>query len=844
MLDARPATSEVASVLPDLTSDQIRDAARAFDQACRDTGEWDAWEDNAAHKFALVLDGRRYPVKKVLSLASGVPVSSFSGGQESNRFLAARGFVVQPLERSVQERPMPGVSRHLQLILDEYVRARTETPFSGSNEVAGRFRDLGRSLEESDVVRARTTLKVVPSYGKGNWAKVPWLSLLDSRETMSTKAGVYVVYLFRQDMSGVYLTLNQGVTEPRTQHGAEGARSVLARRAVELRRQGSDLASRGFQLDDGIDLRADAGLGSSYEGSTAAYKLYESGQIPSDEELLADLEAILVAYDRYLQARPDAATPTEQSAWIFQANPEIYDLSGAVKGLHELLWVVRQHGSRIHKDDRVYLWEAGPDAGVVAIATVTEGPANLPAIAGEEPFRRDKEALGDGTEKQVRLRIDRVLPSRLRRDSLRAHPTLGSLTILRAPVGTNFAVTAEQGRALDLLLAGPAAEVKADPRDAQSVLDAIRARGFVYEPWQVATYITALRTKPFVILAGVTGTGKSKLPDLVAEATGGVPQLIPVRPDWTDSSEVLGYVDLQGAFRPGALLSIARRALEDPDRHYVCIVDEMNLARVEHYFAEVLSRIEDRRRSDTGGFVSGQLFSGALRPEDSAWGRVGLPANLAIVGTVNMDESTHGFSRKVLDRAFTLELSEVDLANWEAAPAPGRLASIWPVESWYPRALQLSSLSSPTAEDRDLIAGLIGHLTEINVILGAAQLQLGYRSRDEIGLFLINARSLQALFTTSAGEAVDPLDLAFNLKVLPRIVGGTGPVRRALIELLGWAWDGKPLSQEEDAEALLDRWRGEGRPSRLRGARFPFTAGRLCLMWGRLLADGYTSFWL
>ena len=226
---------------------------------------------------------------------------------------------------------------------------------------------------------------------------------------------------------------------------------------MELRRQGSELVSRGFQLDDAIDLRADAGLGSSYEGSTAAYKLYESGQIPSDEELHADLEAILVAYDRYLEARP-AATPTEQTAWIFQANPEIYDVTGAIKALHELLWVVRQHRSRIQVGDRVYLWQAGPDAGIVAIATIAEGPANLPEIEGEEPFRRDKEALGESAEQQVRLRIDRVLPSRLRKDSLRAHPTLGSLTILRAPVGTNFAVTPEQALALDLLLAGPVAE--------------------------------------------------------------------------------------------------------------------------------------------------------------------------------------------------------------------------------------------------------------------------------------------------------------------------------------------------------------------------------------------------
>jgi hypothetical protein len=88
----------------------------------------------------------------------------------------------------------------------------------------------------------------------------------------------------------------------------------------------------------------------------------------------------------------------------------------------------------------------------------------------------------------------------------------------------------------------------------RAVIDFIEAEGFIFQPWQIAAYITALRTKPFVILAGISGTGKSKLPALVAKATAGVSKILPVRPDWTDSSEVLGFMNLQGSFRPGELL--------------------------------------------------------------------------------------------------------------------------------------------------------------------------------------------------------------------------------------------------------------------------------------------------
>ncbi len=149
------------------------------------------------------------------------------------------------------------------------------------------------------------------------------------------------------------------------------------------------------------------------------------------------------------------------------------------------------------------------------------------------------------------------------------------------------------------------------------VIEAIALSGFYFEPWQIATYITAIRTKPFVILAGVSGTGKSKLPALVAKITGSKSKLLPVRPDWTDSSDVLGYCDLQGNFRPGPLLEFAREADERRDKHFICILDEMNLARVEQYFAEVLSRIEDWQFAEDGGYESGPLISIALNESDA-----------------------------------------------------------------------------------------------------------------------------------------------------------------------------------------------------------------------------------
>jgi hypothetical protein len=695
-------------MIPEASREALMDAMNRFDRELRGTDNWSGWEQNEAHRYAIESGGRRYPVNAVISLAIGVPVSSFSGGDEANRYLSKKGFSIVQL----RDAGFDVLRQQFEAILTGYAVARSEK-FTQANPIWERFRNVQQYFKASEVIRKRPTINVALGVGKGNWAGVPWIAFLDSRETETTQRGAYCVFLFRYDMSGVYVTFNQGVTEPKKRLGSAEGLEHLRSNARQLRNFCHGLAQYDFKLDDQIDLRTGHGLGSDYKAGTVAYKLYETGKVPLGEEILKDLEAVLGTYDQYLDSR------------------------------------------------------------------------------------------GKGSN---------------------ASPT---------PVS-------EQAEALNAL---PEKREKTVAQAAKGVIAFIAARGFVFEPWQIAAYITALRTKPFVILAGVSGTGKSKLPALVAEATGGASQLIPVRPDWTDSSDVLGYSDLEGRFRPGPLLEFASRAVGQQDKHFVCIIDEMNLARVEHYFAEVLSRIEDRTASSSGGFQSGPLLTQKLGELDAEWNSVILPSNLAIVGTVNMDESAHGFSRKVLDRAFTIEFSDVNLPIWESTPAATSPAS-WPVSAWYPRAIQLSGSSKLMSDERHLIEKVINELSDANRILIEAQLQVGYRTRDEISLFLLHARELAASFATANGEAVDPLDLAFHMKILPRIAGGSGAIRRTVLQLLGWANTGGRLETDEQADAVVDSWRSIGRPGALAGARFPRTAARLCLMWDRLLNEGFTSFWL
>lgn len=596
------------------------------------------------------------------------------------------------------------IQQHLETVLAKYATVSNSEPFGSQSSLWTVFRELKEIFQGSKPLKKYPSVVVKWSMGQGNWAKVPWIAFLDERETRTTQDGIYGILLFRQDMSGVYLTFNQGVTKPKEEFGTQARRKLRAK-AEELHDTCEALRKRNFLLDDKIDLRAKRSLGVDYEYSTIAYKLYQTDQVPDDNTLLQDLEAILQVYNQYIESKLNLQTTKPP---IDMTN---YDLANAFNGL------------------------------------------------------------------------------------------------------TRF----------------------------------IRNQGFTFEPWQIAAYVTALRTKPFVILAGISGTGKSKLPALVAQGTGGHPHLISVRPDWTDSAEVLGYVNLQDEFQPGVLLQLAREASqpENQAQHYVAIIDEMNLARVEHYFAEVLSQIENRKPSPNGGFDSGALVVQQLTgTEGEQWASVGLPSNLAIVGTVNIDESTHGLSRKVLDRAFTLEFSDINLTNWEVSPNTDTAEpTSWPVSAWYPRAIRLSQVMNIPASDHNLIDETITTLTQINNFLKPAQLQVGYRTRDEIVLFVLHARDLERVFKTSNGDLVDPLDLALQMKILPRIVGGSNAIRQVILNLLGWAVNDKPINDEQEVETLIDTWIKAGRPLAIE-ANYPRTAARLCLMWERLYNEGFTSFWL
>lgn len=362
----------------------------------------------------------------------------------------------------------------------------------------------------------------------------------------------------------------------------------------------------------------------------------------------------------------------------------------------------------------------------------------------------------------------------------------------------------------------------------------IASKGFHYDEGLVENFYLSLKSKPFVILAGISGTGKTRLVKLFAEAINAEYKLVPVRPDWSDSSDLFGHVDLNGRFVSGAILDFIKEAQEHLQKPYFLCLDEMNLERVEYYLSDILSVIETREFKN-GKTISALLIEkekyGADEDTYKKYGEIIFPENLYLVGTVNMDETTFPFSRKVLDRANTIEFGFVDLVPDFTSACVNIPRQQVANDFLCTKYLLLSDCSSQA----EFVSEVCAQLQAINVILQKANAHVGYRVRDEIVFYVINNMDAGMLLSVD-----DALDNEIMQKILPRIGGSTVSIRDMLCELFNmFAIDYNRYHGESDAEKMRNALADNSVKCKYRKS-----AEKLELMVRRFEEDGFTSYWL
>lgn len=372
----------------------------------------------------------------------------------------------------------------------------------------------------------------------------------------------------------------------------------------------------------------------------------------------------------------------------------------------------------------------------------------------------------------------------------------------------------------------------------ESIKNYIASKGFSYENSLIENFYLSLKSKPFVILAGTSGTGKTRLVKLFAEAVGattenGRYQMVSVRPDWSDSSDLFGHIDLHGKFIPGAIIDFVKRAEVDRMRPYFLCLDEMNLARVEYYLSDVLSIIETRDFNG-GEIVSDPLISmtyyGSDHEAAGKYGTVRLPENLYIIGTVNMDETTFPFSRKVLDRANTIEFSYVELMPRRNEGELEVYAQNLP-NAFLKTEYLLLSQCDDAADDVDAYCV---ELQSINKILQKANAHVGYRVRDEIVFYLLNNKKAELI---SQNEAMDN---EIMQKILPRIQGSSASIKNMLCELFKLC-AGDYAGYQTEGDDLGSKML---RAAQDVNCKYKKSAEKIAFMVRRYEEDGFTSYWL
>lgn len=372
----------------------------------------------------------------------------------------------------------------------------------------------------------------------------------------------------------------------------------------------------------------------------------------------------------------------------------------------------------------------------------------------------------------------------------------------------------------------------------------------------VLSYLSAIRTKPFLLLAGISGTGKSRIVKEMAYAScpdegdlrkdktsPGNYCLVEVKPNWNDSTELLGYETVLdgGNYHLTKFVKFLIKAMQHENVPFFVCLDEMNLAAVEQYFAEFLSILESRKDVD-GTIKSEPLIPAAIfekyqqklhkelfPTKDSSNTSTGagcyttdegtavylhstyaklmeeglrIPRNLIVVGTVNMDDTTYQFSRKVIDRAMTIEMNEVNLNDMFDIEKPDALSYREDVvdKGWFfaPFAQSNNVLQQMNSDERELLTEKIkttigqtdadGTTTpdSLEAILGKTPFRIAYRVVNELILHFYALRCWENKDTEFEELYNKALDNILMMKVLPRIEGNEDLVKEPLAQLATW----------------------------------------------------------
>ena len=298
----------------------------------------------------------------------------------------------------------------------------------------------------------------------------------------------------------------------------------------------------------------------------------------------------------------------------------------------------------------------------------------------------------------------------------------------------------------------------------------ISQKGYFYADALIENFYLSLKSRSFVFVTGNSDTDMARLPLLFAEAIGATEGngrflRLKVRPDWMDSSDLFGWLNLEGRFVPGVIIDFLKAAQSEPDKPYFLCLDRLNLSRAEYYLREILSAVESRAQIEGEKPFVTMAYYGRDWEAAAKYGIIPALKNLYIVGTINMDEASRPLNQRFLDRVHTIHMEPGDLTGADTGrPSPVDADNSF-LETVYFRLDQCPA---------DELKPYFAVFQELDRILSGATAYIGYQVRNDAILYLMHNQ------LTGVLSERDALDQEIAMKVITRVQGSAKMIKPVL----------------------------------------------------------------
>ncbi len=597
--------------------------------------------------------------------------------------------------------------------------------------------EIPKVIESFEAIRS-DYYQVLGFAGDTQWAEIPWVKVLDKQIQSIDKEDLYLAYILAMDSRKLYLAIV---------YGEEGVGvRTLSEKASEYRKK---IATGNYQTNHQDILLANASLVSGI----VCYREYTETDMPEDAVLAAEFEDFIKMYKLCLthdQATDEATAcgePTKENIVEEKLSEEsLIEKSPIEEKLMEKSPISIKNG------DEEYHAIINSKSDGTAVTTGT----------GDGEKNQNLMDTHSGQEESAELNHEQIFAESPKREELKM---IGETRSEKEEADPSYAeVDCVQSEVSEVEAKGVIAQafnhysIKNDYLT--SYLQLVQAKmgnkGYYYPAELIKAYYLSIKSKPFVMIKGRVGSGKTSFPRLFAEAIGasqenGRFKRLLVGKNWDNDTHLMGHLDSRGHFIPGALMLMLKTAKEYPDKPHFFLLDELDQSPVTDYLQRLLEGINGNKdpflnREDFGADVA------AFRE----YGSLNFPDNLYIIATINEGLGSFPIDPRVIDSGNQIRMPIVEIGVF---PDYGSSAG---ESDWENRVFKIHSQPKGLPEILEKLMQLLNGLQQL---LSRYDCPMGYRGKNEILAFGINSGA-EGLFNEQ-----EVIDLAILQRILPALAG-------------------------------------------------------------------------